>query len=61
MALTVMKTHFVKQKPNIIEYRDYKKFSNDKFRAEIIGKRSAILAKELLTTQILTKITKIFN
>ena len=32
MTLTVMETTFEKLKPNIILYRDYSKFSNDKFR-----------------------------
>ena len=32
MAVTVMKTAFEKLKLNIIYYRNYRKFSNDKFR-----------------------------
>ena len=32
MLFTVMKTTSEKLKPNIINYRDYRKFSNDKFR-----------------------------
>ena len=36
MTLTIMKTTFEKLKPNIIHYRDYRKFSNDKFRENLI-------------------------
>ena len=32
-----MKTIFGKLKPNIIHYRDYRKFSNDKFRENPIS------------------------
>ena len=35
MAVTVMKTTFEKLKPNIIYYRNYRKFSNDKFRENL--------------------------
>ena len=37
MAVTVMKTTFEKLKPNIIRYRDYRKFSNNKFRENLIS------------------------
>ena len=37
MTLTVMETTFEKLKPNIILYRDYSKFSNDKFRENFIS------------------------
>ena len=37
MTVTVMKTTFEKLKPNIIHYRDYRKFSNDKFRKNLIS------------------------
>ena len=40
MAVTVMKTTFEKLKPNIIRYRDYRKFSNDKFRENLISRLS---------------------
>ena len=40
MTVTVMKTTFEKLKPNIIHYRDYKKFSNDKFRENLISRLS---------------------
>ena len=36
MTVTVMKTTFEKLKPNIIHYRGYRKFSNDKFREILI-------------------------
>ena len=35
MTVTVMKTYFKKKQPSIISYRDYKKFSNDKFVLEL--------------------------
>ena len=38
MVITVMKSKFPKQSPNIIAYRDYKNFCNEKFRDEIISK-----------------------
>ena len=34
MTITVMKTTFQKLKPKLIYYRDYSRFSNDKFREE---------------------------
>ena len=37
MTVTVMKTTSEKLKPNIIHYRDYRKFSNDKFRENLIS------------------------
>ena len=37
MMVTVMKTTFEKLKPNIIHYRDYRKFSNNKFRENLIS------------------------
>ena len=38
--VTVMKTTFEKLKPNIINYRNYRKFSNDKFRENLISRLS---------------------
>ena len=40
MTVTVMKTTFEKLKPNIIHYRNYRKFSNDKFRENLISRLS---------------------
>ena len=40
MTVTVMKTTFEKLKPNIIHYRDYRKFSNDEFRENHISRLS---------------------
>ena len=37
MTVTVKKTTFEKLKPNIIHYRDYRKFLNDKFRENLIS------------------------
>ena len=36
MTVTVLKTHFHKQKPKNVKHRDYKSFSNDNFRHLII-------------------------
>ena len=33
LTLTVLKTHFPRLKPNIVNYRDYKGFTNDYFRS----------------------------
>ena len=38
MTVTVMKTALEKLKPYIIHYRDYRKFSNDKFRENLISR-----------------------
>ena len=38
ITVTVMKTTFEKVKPNIIHYRDYRKFSNDKLRENLISR-----------------------
>ena len=40
MTVTVMKTTFEKLKPNIIHYRDCRKFPNDKFRENLISRLS---------------------
>ena len=36
LTLTVLKTHFPRAKPNIINYRDYKGFVNNYFRSELL-------------------------
>ena len=40
MTVTVMGTTFKKLKPSIIHYRDYRKFSNDKFQENLIFRLS---------------------
>ena len=40
MTVTAMKTTFEKLKPNIIHFRDYTKFSNDKFGENLISRLS---------------------
>ena len=40
MTVTVMKTTFEKLKPNIMHYRDYRKFSNDKFWENLMSRLS---------------------
>ena len=42
MSLTVMKVFYKKQKPNIIEYRDYRNFDNDFFMADLRDQISKI-------------------
>ena len=37
MTLTVMKYYFKKQEPIIVNYRDYKKISNDIFQQEVLS------------------------
>ena len=37
MTVSVMKVYFKKQKSNVIYYRDYKNFSNDQFRADLLN------------------------
>ena len=36
LTLTVLKTHFPRLKPNIVNYRDYEGFVNDYFRSELL-------------------------
>ena len=36
LTLTVLKTHFPRLKPNIVNYRDFKGFVNDYFRSELL-------------------------
>ena len=35
LTITVLKQYFPKPKPKIVNYRDYRNFQNDKFRAEL--------------------------
>ena len=41
MTLTVLKTSFRKQPPKIIVYRDYKKYSPENFRRELLSQQNA--------------------
>ena len=36
LTLTILKTHFPRLKPNIVNYRDFKDFVNDYFRSELL-------------------------
>ena len=38
MTLTVLKSSFAKQKPRVLNYRDYKFFSNTRFRDQVLTK-----------------------
>ena len=57
MTLTVMRAYFVKQTPKVVYYRDYKKFSNDLFRNDILQAQALIDTKE----NVQTNIVNIFN
>ena len=35
MTISIMKTFFPKQAPNVIEYRDYKFFNDENFRRDL--------------------------
>ena len=37
MVMTVLKVYFKKKGPSVIQCRDYKNFSNDKFRNDILN------------------------
>ena len=36
MTITILRSHLNKLEPNIIHYRNYKIFSNDAFRSELV-------------------------
>ena len=41
LTFTVLKTYFVKQKPRIIRYRDFKHFENASFRSDLLRELSS--------------------
>ena len=49
LTVTVLKMFFKKQPPNVISYRNYKNFSNDSFRTNLINEISSngILERDL--------------
>ena len=57
MTLVVMRACFVKQTPKVVYYRDYKKFSNDLFRNDILQAQALTDTKE----NVQTNIVNIFN
>ena len=57
MILKVMRAYFVKQTPKVVYYRDYKKFSNDLFRNDILQAQALTDTKE----NVQTNIVNIFN
>ena len=57
MTFTVTRTYFVKQTPKVVYYRDYKKFSNDFFRDDILQVQALTNTKE----NVQTNIVNIFN
>ena len=50
--MTVLKVYFKKKKPSVAQYRDYKNFSSDKFRNDLLN--------ELITTKVETSRLDIF-
>ena len=57
MTLPVMRAYFVKQTPKVVYYRDYKKFSNDYFRNDILQAKALTDTKE----NVQSNIVNIFN
>ena len=57
MTLTIMRAYFVKQTPKVVYYRDYKKFSNDLFRNDILQVQALTDTK----VYVQTNIVDIFN
>ena len=52
-----MRAHFVKQTPKVVYYRDYKKFSNELFRNDLLQAQTFTETKE----NVQTNIVNIFN
>ena len=61
MTLTVMKSFFPKQKHNIIRYRDYRNFSNESFRNDLLFEISNNASKNYLKENFQLFAEKIFN
>ena len=59
MTLTSMRAYFVKQTPNVVYYRDYKKFSNDLFRNDILPAQA--LTDTNTQKNVQTNAVNIFN
>ena len=57
MTLTVIRAHFVKQTPKVVYYCDYKKFSNELFRNDILQAQTLTETNE----NVQTNIVNIFN
>ena len=57
MTLTIMRAYIVKQTPKVVCYHDYKKFSNDLFRNDILQAQALTDTKE----NVKTNIVNIFN
>ena len=57
ITFTVMRAYFVKQTPKVVYYCDYKKFSNDLFRNDIVQAQALTDTKE----NVQTNIVNIFN
>ena len=61
MTITIMKLFFTKQMPNIIKYRDYKKFSNQSFRNDLVLEISKLTSSASYNTSFQNGITKVFD
>ena len=59
MTLAFMRAYFVKQTPKVIYYRDYRKFSNDLFRNDILPAQA--LTDTHTQKNVQTNTVNIFN
>ena len=46
MTITIMKASFQRLQPRIINYRDYRRFQNDVFRAELLSELLKVIIRE---------------
>ena len=46
MTITIMKASFQRLQPRIINYRDYRRFQNDLFRAELLSELLKVIIRE---------------
>ena len=46
MTVTIMKASFQRLQPRIINYRDYRRFQNDVFRAELLSELLKVIIRE---------------
>ena len=51
MTVTVLKIHFPKQKPKIINYRDYRTFSNEEFCTSILSHANVMETQDINSFQ----------
>ena len=53
MVMTALKVYFKKKGPSVIQYRDYKNFSNDEFRNDLL--KSYLRYKTITTENVLSE------